>query len=113
MTEVRKTVADNFIAGHGLEIGAFASPLPVPDAARVTYVDKYNLEDLDANHKVAGLSLGDFGVDLSTVIRPDIVDDGECLAKVGDYYSQDFVIANHVLEHFEDPIKAFATCSEC
>ncbi|KRA18209.1 methyltransferase family protein [Acidovorax delafieldii] len=106
MTEVRKTVADNFIAGHGLEIGAFASPLPVPDAARVTYVDKYNLEDLDANHKVAGLSLGDFGVDLSTVIRPDIVDDGECLAKVGDY-SQDFVIANHVLEHFEDPIRGF------
>ena len=106
MTEVRKTVADNFIAGHGLEIGAFASPLPVPAAARVTYVDKYNVEDLDANHKVAGLSLGDFGVDLSTVIHPDIVDDGECLAKVGDY-SQDFVIANHVLEHFEDPIKGF------
>lgn len=106
MTEVRKTIADNFIAGQGLEIGAFASPLPVPAAAQVTYVDKYNLEDLDANHKVAGLSLKDFGVDLSTVVRPDIVDDGECLSKVGDY-SQDFVIANHVLEHFEDPIKGF------
>jgi|GEM_PF-4010890 len=50
MTEVRKTIADNFIAGQGLEIGAFASPLPVPAAARVTYVDKYNLDDLDANH---------------------------------------------------------------
>lgn len=54
----------------------------------------------------AGLSLKDFGVDLSTVVRPDIVDDGECLSKVGDF-SQDFVIANHVLEHFEDPIKGF------
>lgn len=106
MTEVRQTVADSFIAGQGLEIGAFASPLPVPAAARVTYVDRYNLEDLDANHKVAGLSLKDFGVDLSTVVQPDIVDDGECLVKVGDF-SQDFVIANHVLEHFEDPIKGF------
>ena len=106
MTEARQTVADSFIAGQGLEIGAFASPLPVPVAARVTYVDRYNLEDLDANHKVAGLSLKDFGVDLSTVVQPDIVDDGECLVKVGDF-SQDFVIANHVLEHFEDPIKGF------
>lgn len=106
MTEVRKTVADNFLSGHGLEIGAFASPLPVPAAAKVMYLDKYNLEDLDASHKVAGLCLSDFGVDLGTVVRPDIVDDGECLAKVGDF-SQDFVIANHVLEHFEDPIKGF------
>ncbi|MBV7455310.1 class I SAM-dependent methyltransferase [Acidovorax sp. sif1233] len=106
MTEVRKTVADNFISGHGIEIGAFASPLPVPPTAQVTYVDKYNIDDLDANHKVAGLSMSDFGVDLNAVVRPDIVDDGECLSKLGDY-SQDFVIANHVLEHFEDPVKGF------
>lgn len=106
MPEVRKTVADSFISGHGIEIGAFASPLPVPSSARVIYVDKYNIDDLDENHKVAGLSMRDFGVDLSAVVKPDIVDDGECLSKVGDY-SQDFVIANHVLEHFEDPIKGF------
>lgn len=106
MAGARKTVADSFISGQGIEIGAFASPLPVPASAKVTYVDKYNIDDLDANHKVVGLSLKDFGVDLSSVVKPDIVDDGECLAKVGDY-SQDFVIANHVLEHFEDPIKGF------
>lgn len=106
MTEVRKTISDCFISGVGVEIGAFASPLPVPAAAHVKYVDKYNIEELDANHKVAGLSLSDFGVDLNSVVRPDIVDDGECLSKIGDF-SQDFVIANHVLEHFEDPIKGF------
>ncbi len=106
MVEVRKVISDNFIKGVGLEVGAFASPLPVPNSARVRYVDKYNLEDLDASHKVAGLSLIDFGVDLGAVVRPDIVDDGECLGKIGDF-SQDFVIANHVLEHFEDPIKGF------
>lgn len=106
MTEVRKTISDSFISGVGIEIGAFASPLTVPISAQVKYVDKYNIEELDANHKVAGLSLSDFGVDLNSVVRPDIVDDGECLSKLGDF-SQDFVIANHVLEHFEDPIKGF------
>jgi SAM-dependent methyltransferase len=106
MAVVRKAISDSFIAGCGVEIGAFASPLPVPSSAQVKYVDKYNLEELDASHKVMGLSLSDFGVDLANVVRPDIVDDGECLSKIGDF-SQDFVIANHVLEHFEDPIKGF------
>ena len=104
--DTRKVIAESFLAGHGIEVGAFASPLQVPAKAVVRYVDKYDLDTLDATHKVAGLTLADFGVDLSTVVRPDIVDDGECLSKVGDY-SQDFVIANHVLEHFEDPIKGF------
>ena len=104
--DTRKVIAESFLSGNGIEIGAFASPLQVPAKAVVRYVDKYDLDSLDATHKVAGLTLKDFGVDLSTVVKPDIVDDGECLSKVGDY-SQDFVIANHVLEHFEDPIKGF------
>lgn len=102
----RKIVADSFLAGRGIEIGAFAYPLHVPDNATVQYVDKYDVDTLDASHQVAGLTLKDFGVDVATIIKPDIVDDGETLAKIGDY-SQDFVIANHVLEHFEDPVKGF------
>ncbi len=105
-TEVRQFISEAFLHGDGIEIGAFASPLWVSSQAHVRYVDKYELEQLDASFKIAGLTLADFGTDISTVIRPDIVDDGECLAKVGDL-SQDFVIANHVLEHFEDPIKGF------
>lgn len=105
-TEVRQFISEAFLHGDGIEIGAFASPLWVSSQARVRYVDKYELEQLDASFKIAGLTLADFGTDISAVVRPDIVDDGECLSKVGDL-SQDFVIANHVLEHFEDPIKGF------
>lgn len=105
-TEVRQFVSEAFLQGNGIEIGAFASPLWVSPQAHVRYVDKYELSQLDASFKIAGLTLADFGTDISDVIRPDIVDDGECLAKIGDL-SQDFVIANHVLEHFEDPIKGF------
>lgn len=104
--EIRQQIARRYLRGTGLEVGAFAAPLTVPEGTTVQYVDKYRVEDLSASYTIAGLSLADFGVDLSSVIRPDIVDDGENLSKVGDY-SQDFVIANHVLEHFEDPIKGF------
>jgi predicted SAM-dependent methyltransferase len=36
-------------------------------------------------------------------IEPDIIDDGEKLSRIEDA-SQDFIIANHFLEHCEDPI---------
>ncbi|MEW6445314.1 MAG: methyltransferase domain-containing protein [Pseudomonadota bacterium] len=106
MGEVRRFVSRSYIRGSGIEIGAFTSPLDVPSDVRVSYVDKYDLDAIDSAHSVAGLSLADFGVCVSSIIRPDIIDDGETLSKIGDL-SQDFVIANHVLEHFEDPIKGF------
>ena len=104
--ETRRRIAAEFISGNGIEVGAFANPLPLPDSVGVSYVDKYDLDKLDEGHKVAGLSLADFGVAKEAIVRPDIVDDGEHLLKIGDY-SQDFVIANHVLEHFENPIGGF------
>jgi SAM-dependent methyltransferase len=39
------------------------------------------------------------------LVEPDILDDGETLGQVGDS-SQDFVIANHFIEHCENPINA-------
>jgi SAM-dependent methyltransferase len=104
--ETRELLARHYLRGSGIEVGAFASPLPVPAGVLVQYVDKYTLSDMSEAHTIAGLTLADFGVDLGTIIQPDIVDDGETLSKVGDY-TQDFVIANHVLEHFEDPIQGF------
>lgn len=89
-----------------MEIGAFASPLTLPEGALALYVDKYSAEDIGKPFTICGLTLADFGVDASAIVVPDIVDDGETLAKVGDY-TQDFVVANHVLEHFEDPLKGF------
>lgn len=103
---VRKIIAENFLCGDGIEIGAFTSPLHVPAGVNVKYVDKYDASNFQASYEIAGLTLEDFGVDIASIITPDIVDDGECLGKIGDL-SQDFVIANHVLEHFEDPIKGF------
>jgi SAM-dependent methyltransferase len=39
------------------------------------------------------------------LVEPDVIDEGERLAKFEDE-SLDFVIANHMLEHVEDPIAA-------
>jgi ubiquinone/menaquinone biosynthesis C-methylase UbiE len=44
-------------------------------------------------------------LDVRTVTHPDIVDDGEKLSSITTG-SQDFVVANHFLEHCEDPIAA-------
>jgi len=104
--KVRELVAQSYISGNGIEIGAFASPLSVPDGVKVTYIDKSDVDTVTEPFCISGLTLEDFGVDVGSIIKPNIVDDGETLSKVGDY-SQDFVIANHVLEHFEDPIKGF------
>lgn len=104
--KVRELVAQSYIWGNGIEIGAFASPLSVPTGVKVTYIDKSDVDAVTEPFSISGLTLEDFGVDVGSIIKPDIVDDGETLSKVGDY-SQDFVIANHVLEHFEDPIKGF------
>lgn len=103
-TSVRQLVARSYLRGEGVEIGAFASPLALPEGARARYVDKYSAEDIGKPFTISGLTLADFGVDTASIVIPDIVDNGETLAKVGDY-SQDFVVANHVLEHFEDPLK--------
>lgn len=104
--QVRLLVARSYLRGQGVEIGAFASPLELPEGARVQYIDKYSAEDIGKPFNISGLTLEDFGTDINSIVIPDIVDSGETLAKVGDY-SQDFVIANHVFEHFEDPIKGF------
>ena len=72
--------------GHGLEIGAFTDPLPVPDATRVMHSDWMVHPGVRA---------------------PDIVSDAESFATVADE-TFDFVIANHVLEHLTDPIRALA-----
>lgn len=102
----RELIAIEYLSGRGIEIGAFASPLQVPAGIQVAYLDRYKPDEMENELKVAGLTPKDFGFDPAALIVPDIVDDGESLSKVGDL-TQDFVIANHVLEHFENPIKGF------
>jgi SAM-dependent methyltransferase len=92
----RKAIARVYLRGSGLEIGALHNPLKVPPAARVRYVDK--LGDADLRREFPELRG-------KPLVHVDIVDDGETLATVPDG-SQDFVIANHFVEHCENPIGA-------
>jgi SAM-dependent methyltransferase len=96
---VRRWIARRHLSGEGVEIGALHLPLPVPRAARVRYVDRADREGLRrAYPELNGFPLVDV----------DVVDDGERLDRVPDA-SMDFVVANHFLEHTEDPIGTLAS----
>ena len=90
----RRRLANKFIAGHGLEIGALHLPLALSKGAHVRYVDRMSREDLRREYP-----------EMRTydLVEVDVIDDGETLATVPDA-SVDFVIANHFIEHTEDPI---------
>jgi SAM-dependent methyltransferase len=88
----RETLATLFLRGEGIEVGALDHPLYLPERIRVKYVDLMPLETLKKTFP-----------HLNIIKGPDIVDDGEKLTKVPDL-SQDFVIANHFVEHSQDPI---------
>lgn len=94
--KIREYVARIYLRGEGIEIGALHSALPLPSDASALYVDRMSLEDLRREYP----ELED-----SALIAPEIIDDGERLAALGDE-TQDFVIANHFVEHCEDPIGA-------
>jgi SAM-dependent methyltransferase len=99
--EVRRArvrLARRFLHGEGLEIGALHLPLPMPRGARVRYVDRMTRDALLREYPELE------GHDLVDV---DVVDDGERLDTVPDA-SVDFVVANHFLEHTEDPIGTLA-----
>jgi SAM-dependent methyltransferase len=92
----RQSLAARYIRGCGIEIGALHAPLAVPAAATVRYVDRVTRAE----------SIRAFpGLDPAGIVEPDYVTDGFSLAAVPDG-SQDFVIANHVLEHTPNPLAA-------
>jgi SAM-dependent methyltransferase len=94
----RRRLARRYISGEGIEIGALNEQLPVPKDARVRYVDRYDTAGLRGRFpELAGERL----------VEVEIVDDGETLATIPDA-SQDFVVANHFIEHVEDPLAAIA-----
>jgi SAM-dependent methyltransferase len=95
----RSLLAERFITGQGIEIGAAHMPTHLPAGAVVTYVDMVSTQDLRRLWpEVADLDL----------VNVSIVDDAERLAKIPPA-SQDFIIANHFLEHCLDPIGALIT----
>jgi SAM-dependent methyltransferase len=92
----RDAIGAKYLAGNGLEIGALTAPLRVPRSARVKYVDRMSADDLRRQYP-----------ELRTqrIVSTDIISDGERLEAVPDA-SQDFVIANHFIEHCQNPIFA-------
>lgn len=83
------------LSGTGIEIGALHRPVDAKHL-NVKYVDRMDNEELFIQYpELKGLPLVDV----------DIIDDAETLEKVKTN-SQDFVIANHVIEHMISPIQA-------
>ncbi len=77
-----------------MEIGALHTPLKVFNKSEVLYLDRMSVKDLRKHYP----ELRKF-----KFIKVDIVDDGENLNKIKTS-SVDFVIANHFIEHCENPI---------
>ena len=69
-------------------------PLDLPATASIRYVDRKTLPELRREFPE---------LDHLEIVAPDIVDDGARLDSVPDE-SVDFVVANHFIEHCEDPI---------
>ena len=90
----RREIAARFLRGRGLEIGALHAPLETPPGCRVTYVDRLPAAELRKQYPE---------LDAQELVAVDVIDDGERLEKFP-AGSQDFVIANHFLEHAQDPI---------
>lgn len=90
----RESIAARFLKGKGLEVGALHNPLAVPEGVSVSYVDRLPKETLYAHYP----ELREY-----ELVDIDIIDNGETLSTIPEN-SQDFVIANHFLEHCEDPL---------
>jgi hypothetical protein len=95
VTASRARIAAMFIPGcHGIEIGALDAPTPLPAGTHARYVDFRTTTELARQYPE---------LDATTFVPVDVVDDGERLATFG-AHSADFIIANQMLEHCENPL---------
>jgi SAM-dependent methyltransferase len=94
---VRDFLAEQYLFGKGVEIGALAAPCKVPEGTVVAYVDSKSTEEL----------VRYYGREMQgqTAVKVDVVSDAHTLIGI-ETATQDFVIANQVLEHLENPLLA-------
>jgi 2-polyprenyl-3-methyl-5-hydroxy-6-metoxy-1,4-benzoquinol methylase len=97
----RERLASRHLRGTGLEIGALHFPLRVPSHVTVKYVDIASREEnIKAHTDVPG----------EQIVETDYLEDGFVLTSIPDQ-SQDFLIANHVLEHSSNPLQTLVNWS--
>jgi SAM-dependent methyltransferase len=94
MLAARRELSERYLEGSGVELGALHLPLWTSERATVRYVDRLD---------VAGLRQQYPELAEHDLVNVDIVDDGEALSSIEDG-QLDFIIANHMLEHTENPI---------
>ncbi len=87
------------LSGEGIEVGALDHPLKVRAGVKVRYVDLLTREQNLLRFPT---------LDAETLVETDYICDGQTLSVIPDA-SQDFVIANHMLEHCINPLKAVET----
>jgi predicted SAM-dependent methyltransferase len=99
-TTFRFLISNNYLIGNGIEIGALHNPLRInSNNAKVLYIDRMSKEDLLTHYpEFKKVKLVDV----------DIIDNGEKLITIEDS-SQNFIIANHMLEHCINPILTIET----
>lgn len=92
--ELRHYFGNRYLFGEGLEIGALWCPLQITNGqAHVKHVDRVSKEE-SAQH---------YGLDFDALVEPDYLLEADNLHTIPSN-SVDFLIANHVLEHTDDPI---------
>jgi SAM-dependent methyltransferase len=93
--KVRERLAARYLRGEGLEIGALHLPLNAPGNVIVKYVDIATREENIRRFPE---------LDAARIVPTDYLENGFELRTIPDA-SQDFVIANHVLEHADNPLQ--------
>lgn len=100
MKEQVKTRAQlkGYLGGRGIEIGALHKPVDLSgtQVEHVAYVDSMPLEALRQHYPE---------LDDLPLVSPDIIADGTTLDGVASG-TLDFIIANHLIEHLENPLLA-------
>lgn len=92
--DARKRISFRYLKGEGIEIGALHNPLSTSDHAKVKYVDRLPSAELQKHYS---------DLNPHQMVKIDLIDNGEILSTIADN-SLDFIIANHFLEHCENPI---------
>ncbi len=93
-SSLRRSIACQYLAGDGIEIGALHSPLEVPSNVKIRYLDRMSANQLKQTYPE---------LSQHELVEVDIVDDGETLSSLLDV-SVDFIVTNHMIEHCQNPI---------